>query len=108
MWAFPALLMGAEAVYGISPLLIGRECIELYNCAKKGDIRRGRAIQYKISQIRLAIASCQATPAAVLRELANMRGLHAGYSRSPIAELSNEDKAILNKMSYDIKLEHIG
>ena len=108
MWAFPALLMGAKAVYGISPLLIGRECIELYNCAKKGNIQRGRAIQYKISQIRLAIASCHATPAAALRELANIRGLHAGYSRSPIAELSNEDKTILKRMSDAIKLEHVG
>jgi 4-hydroxy-tetrahydrodipicolinate synthase len=108
MWAFPALMMGAQAVYGISPFLIGRECVELYSCAMEGNVARGREIQYKISQIRLAISACEATPAAALRELANMRGLNAGYSRTPIAELSDKDKAILKEMSKAIGIENIG
>lgn len=96
-WAFPALMMGAQAAYGVSPLLIGRECIDLYHCAKSGDVERGRAIQLKVNVIRAALRRCQGTPAACIRELSNMRGLPAGYSRAPIAELSDEDKQILRE-----------
>ena len=107
IWALPALLMGAEAVYGVSPLVLGRDCIELYDCAKKGDLERGRAVQYRVNQIRAAVSSCEATPAAVLRELANMRGLAGGYSRAPIAEISDEDKAILEKMSQAVGIKKV-
>jgi len=106
-WAFPAMLMGAEAAYGISPLLIGRECIDLYHCAMKGDVQRGRAIQLKVNQIRAALARCEATPAAALRELARARGLAAGYSRAPITELSDEDKKTLKEMSEAVPLEPV-
>lgn len=107
-WAFPALMMGAEAAYGISPLLIGQECISLYDCAKKGDLERGRAIQLRVNEIRAALAGCEATPAAVLRFLANTRGLAAGYSRAPIAELSDDDKKILTDMSKSVQIKPIG
>ena len=107
LWAFPAVLMGAEATYGISPFLIGRECIELYHCAKNGDLERGRAIQYKVNQIRSAIARCAATPAAALRELMNAKGMAGGYSRAPITELSETDKQILKQMSQAIQLEPV-
>ena len=107
LWAFPAVLMGAEATYGISPFLMGRECIELYHCAKKGDFERGRAIQYKVNQIRSAIARCAATPAAALRELMNAKGMAGGYSRAPITELSETDKQILKQMSQAIQLEPV-
>lgn len=98
-WAFPALMMGAQAAYGVSPLLIGRECIDLYDCARRGDVQRGRAIQLKVNTIRAALRRCKATPAACIRELSNMRGLAGGYSRAPITELSAEDKQILRDAS---------
>ena len=107
IWTLPALIMGAEAAYGISPLLLGRECIEVYDCAKRGDLERGRAIQYKVNQIRSAIARCSATPAAALRHLANKRGLAAGYPRAPIAELSDQDKRILNDMYDSVQLQPV-
>ena len=97
MWAFPAMLMGAEACYGISPLLLGRECIEMYACAQRRDVEQGRAIQLRISIIRDALFRCSATPAACVREMSNMRGLAGGYPRAPITELSKEDKAILRE-----------
>ena len=107
-WAFPALIMGAEAAYGISPLLLGRECIELFECARSGDVERGRAIQLKVNVIRAALKRCAATPAACLRELANIRGLAGGFPRAPVAELSDDDKQILRKMSETVKIESIG
>ena len=98
-WAFPAMMMGAEAAYGVSPLLLGRECIELYHCAQREDVQAGRALQLRVNIIRDALRRCQATPAACIRELSNMRGLAGGYSRAPIAELSDEDKQILREAS---------
>jgi len=107
MWAFPALLMGAQACYGISPLLLGRKCIEMYDCACRGDVERGRAIQLRISIIRNALASCKATPAACVRELANMRGLAGGYPRRPIVELSDDDKAILRQAVEQAHIQRV-
>lgn len=97
MWAFPALLMGAEACYGISPLIFGSDCIAMYACAREGAVERGRAIQLRISIIRNALFRCSATPAACVRELANLRGLAGGYPRAPITELSPDDKTILRE-----------
>jgi len=106
-WALPALLMGAEAVYGISPLLFGRECIELFDCAKQGDIERGRAIQYRVNRIRSAIAKCAATPAAALRYMVSKRGLAGGCSRAPIAEIGTEDKALLDTAYAEASVESV-
>jgi 4-hydroxy-tetrahydrodipicolinate synthase len=107
MWAFPALLMGAEACYGVSPLLLGRQCIEMYDCASRGDMEQGRKVQLRINIIRAAIRRCRATPAACLREMANARGLAAGHPRAPIAELSGEDKAILRDAYRQAGLESV-
>ena len=41
--AFPGLLMGADAVYGVSPLLLGHECVSMYDCSKNGQVERGEA-----------------------------------------------------------------
>ena len=98
-WAFPAMVMGAQAAYGVSPLLIGRECIDLYNCAQRNDVQGGRSIQLKVNIIRAALRKCDATPAACIRELANMRGLAGGHPRAPITTLSDADKQILQEAS---------
>jgi len=106
-WAFPALLMGAQACYGISPLLLGRACIEMYACALRGDVKQGRAIQLRIGILRAALARCSATPAACVRELCNARGLAAGYPRAPITELSEDDKAILREASEQAGIQPV-
>lgn len=95
--ALPALVMGADANYGISPLMLGRECIGLYDCVRGGDLLRARAIQRKVNTIRRAFAAAAATPAAALRYLANKRGLAGGHPRAPIAELSDTDKRLLDR-----------
>lgn len=95
--ALPALVMGADANYGISPLMLGRECIGLYDCVRGGDLLRARAIQRKVNTIRRAFAAAAATPAAALRYLANKRGLAGGHPRAPIAELSDADKRLLDR-----------
>ena len=97
--AFPALVMGAEASYGISPMLLGKECIDLYRCAKESDVETGRAIQLKIDAIRSTFAGCGCTPAAALKFLVNKRGLAGGYPRAPIAELSDDDKNRLSAIA---------
>ena len=105
--AFPSLLMGAQANYGISPLLLGRECIEMVDCARCGDLQRGRAIQFRVNRIRSTLAKCQATPARALRELVNMRGLAGGYPRAPIGELSPEDASMLRDMSIEEEIQPV-
>ena len=107
-WATPALLMGAEAAYGISPLLIGRDCIDMYHCAKARDVERGQAIQMRVNVVRAALRRCEGTAVACLREMVNMRGLAGGFSRAPIADLSDEDKQILRQASKDVGVEKVG
>ena len=102
--AFPSLLMGCQATYGVSPLLLGRECIEMVECARSEDLARGREIQFRVNRIRSTVARCSATPAAVLRELVNTRGLAGGVARAPIAELSAEDKKMLGEMSAEVEI----
>jgi 4-hydroxy-tetrahydrodipicolinate synthase len=99
--ALPALVMGADANYGISPLMLGRECISLYDCVRAGDLAQARAIQRKVNSIRRAFATAAATPAAALRYLANQRGLAGGHARAPIAELSDADKRLLDRAAAD-------
>jgi len=107
MWAFPALVMGAEAAYGVSPIVLGRECIALYDLARQGDVERGRALQLKINRIRAALTRCHATPAACVRELAKLRGLASGYSRAPIVDLSEDDKKALREALAELRVEPV-
>ena len=107
MWAFPALLLGAQACYGISPLLLGRECIAMYDAAISSDVDKGRAIQLRISIIRHALGKCDATPAACVRELCNMRGLPGRFARDPITELSDRDKAILAEAVQQAEIQSV-
>lgn len=99
--ALPALLMGAGATYGISPLMLGREAIQLYECARTGDLVQARAIQFKLNKLRRAFNQAAATPAASLKYLANKRGLSGGHPRAPIAELSDADKRLLDQASAE-------
>ncbi len=99
--ALPALVMGADANYGISPLMLGRECISLYDCVRAGDLAQARAIQRKVNSIRRAFAAAAATPAAALRYLANKRGLAGGCTRAPIAALSDSDMRLLDQAAAD-------
>ena len=100
--ALPCLLMGAEANYGISPMMLGAECIALYDHARNGELDQARAIQSKINVIRGAFAASAATPAASLRYLANKRGLAGGTSRLPITDLSAEDKRRLDDVASQV------
>lgn len=105
--AFPSLVMGAQASYGISPLLLGKECIAMYEYALNGEIERGRSIQFKVNRIRATFAACQATPAALLRELTHMRGLAGGYPRAPITDISDEDRKMVVEMSAEVGIKKV-
>jgi 4-hydroxy-tetrahydrodipicolinate synthase len=107
MWAFPALVMGAEALYGVSPLVLGHECIELYDHARKGRVEQGRDLQLKINKIRATLAQCKATPAACVRQLAKLKGLAAGFSRMPIVEPSEEDQVLLQKVIHELEVRAV-
>lgn len=107
MWAFPALVMGAEAVYGVSPLVLGHECIELYDLAQKGLMDQGRNLQLRINKLRATLQRCKATPAACVRQLAKLKGLAAGYPRTPIMEPSEEDKGLLQKVFDELDVRTV-
>lgn len=107
IWAFPGLLMGADAVYGVSPLLLGRECVSMYDCAKNGEVARGEAIQYRVNSIRSAMMACDGVQAVTLRELLNLRGLAGGYSRAPYTELPDNDKARLKAALADVGIKRV-
>ncbi len=96
-WAFPGLIMGAQGCYGVTPLVLGKECIAMYDCSQTGDLERGREIQMRVNILRTAMKKCECTAAAAVREMVRLRGLAAGYSRAPIADPSDADKRILRE-----------
>jgi len=109
IWAFPSFVVGAEAVFGISPLILGRECIEMYECAKKGDIKRGMTIQYKVNLLRSVTfqMNARATIPALFKEIMNIKGMAGGYLRAPIMEVTDSDKKQLRQLLNDVNNIHI-
>ena len=79
----------------------------MYDAAISSDVDKGRAIQLRISIIRHALGKCDATPAACVRELCNMRGLPGRFARDPITELSDRDKAILAEAVQQAEIQSV-
>ena len=79
----------------------------MYDASIQSDVDKGRAIQLRISIIRHALGKCNATPAACVRELCNMRGLPGRLARDPITELSDRDKAILVEAVKQAEIQSI-
>ena len=68
----------------------------------------GRAVQLRVNKIRAALRRCAATPAACIRQLANMPGLAGGFARAPITDLAAADKQILQEMVAAVGIEPVG
>ncbi len=79
----------------------------MVDCVRNGDIEGGRAIQLKVNRIRSTFSACKATPAAVLKELANLRGLAGGHPRAPITTLSDQDRRMVLEMSAEVGLKKV-
>ena len=84
----PALLFGAKgAVPGtcnIAPDL----CVGIYEAFTRGDLNAGKALQARLSPIRIGLAL--ATAPGAIKAAMNLLGMNVGPSRSPIAPLSPE------------------
>lgn len=80
-----------SAVLSVFPKL----CIEMWKCAQNGDHARGMAIQNKLYQPWQHIAGNQFP--IRLKYALKVMGRDAGYCRSPIVHLSDEDKRGIEK-----------
>lgn len=103
-WASPAMMLGAKGCFGLLPLLMGREAIEMTKLAQKGDYVNAAKVQLRINIVRKAMNSITCTPPAGVKAMMNMLGRDGGYNRLPIQDPSEKDIAILRKALEDAKL----
>jgi len=92
IWAFSSIVMGTCAVYGVSPLVLGKRCIEMFECVKNNDIAGGRNVQQYINIFRAVIDEVDATIPAVIKEAMNLVGRNGGFNRMPISSLTPSDR----------------
>jgi 2-dehydro-3-deoxy-D-pentonate aldolase len=92
----PALMFGAKGAVPASSNIAPKLCVEIYEAWKAGDVERAKAVQKKLSPVRLALMI--GTAPGVVKQAMAMTGWDVGPSRSPIAPLSTEKRAKLSEI----------
>jgi 4-hydroxy-tetrahydrodipicolinate synthase len=87
-----AVLMGACGFVGaFEPQIMGREGVALYTLAKKGDVAAASRVQRRTMAMNEGVRKIGSAPAN-LKAALNMMGRHGGYPRSPVLELTDDEK----------------
>jgi len=92
----PALMFGAKGAVPASANIAPKLCVEIYEAWKAGDVERAKAVQKKLSPVRLALMI--GTAPGVVKQAMALTGWDVGPSRSPIAPLSAEKRAKLKEI----------
>lgn len=96
----PALQYGAKGAVPGTCNIAAEMCVGIYDAFRRGDHENAKAIQSKLSPLRLGLAI--GTAPGAIKAAMNLLGMNVGPSRSPIAPLSpdKQDKlrAILKGM----------
>lgn len=96
----PALQYGAKGAVPGTCNVAPEMCVGIYDAFRRGDHETARAIQSKLSPLRLGLAI--GTAPGAIKAAMNLLGMEVGPSRSPIAPLSPDKqeklRAILKSM----------
>jgi 4-hydroxy-tetrahydrodipicolinate synthase len=96
----PALQYGATGAVPGTCNIAPEMCVGIYEAFRRGDYETARAIQAKLSPLRLGLAI--GTAPGAIKAAMNLLGMNVGPSRSPIAPLSGDKqdklRAILKGM----------
>jgi 2-dehydro-3-deoxy-D-pentonate aldolase len=92
----PALMFGARGAVPASSNIAPKLCVEIYEAWKAGDVELAKAVQRKLSPVRLALMI--GTAPGVVKQAMALTGWDVGPSRSPLAPLSAEKRAKLKEI----------
>jgi 4-hydroxy-tetrahydrodipicolinate synthase len=99
---YAAMLCGAKGGVSATANVFPRLVSGIYEAVKKGDIERGRYLQYELLKFRTAFNRLGTFPAMV-KEAMNMLGLPAGPPRPPVKPLSPEEREELKGIIEELK-----
>jgi len=87
----PSLILGGHGAIIALANIAPKMTVELFDSVQEGDIKRAREIYYKLLPIARAIGSERNFPAPV-KEALKQLGRSAGSTRSPIVQLTDQEK----------------
>jgi 2-dehydro-3-deoxy-D-pentonate aldolase len=82
----PALQFGAKGAVPGTCNIAPEMCVGIYEAFRRGDLESAKAIQLKLSPLRLGLAI--GTAPGAIKAAMNVLGMNIGPSRSPIAPLT--------------------
>ncbi len=97
-----ALAVGAAGAVAMVPQVVGRMAVELYEAAVAGDMERARELHYKI--VRVYDLFKVGSGYIAIKESMNLLGRPGGYSRPPMRQFTEEQRAKLRKIFEDVGL----
>ena len=89
----PALLMGAAGVVSAIGNCLPKVMVELYEAFRQGDTARAVQLQYRANQVRDALKTGPYITGYM--EALRLQGLDLGHVKSPLREMTAEEKARL-------------
>ncbi len=98
----PALEFGAKGAVPGTCNIAPEMCVGIYESFRRGDFENAKAIQLKLSPLRLGLAI--GTAPGAIKAAMNLLGLDVGPSRSPIAPLPPDKQEKLRGILKDMGL----
>jgi 4-hydroxy-tetrahydrodipicolinate synthase len=95
----PSLAIGADGAVAMTPQIIGKAAVELYNSFRRGDYELAKSLHFKMA--RLYDLFKIATYVGI-KEAMTMLGLPGGYSRPPVLPLTEEQRSQVRAILEDI------
>jgi len=95
----PSLAIGADGAVAMTPQIVGRMAVELYESFRRGELDLARSLHFKMA--RLYDLFKIATYVGI-KEAMTMLGLPGGYSRPPVLPLTSEQRSQVRAILEDI------
>lgn len=92
----PALVVGADAAVLALANLAPRECADLYQAARNGDLERAQGLQLRLVALNTAVTARWGV--AGLKEAMDQIGLYGGPVRRPLLPVSREVRSALTEL----------
>jgi len=102
----PAVIMGAVGWVGSADTqVMGREAVEMYSLAERGEIEKAREIQYRCITLDKGLGKIrEGTDHAILKYAMNLRKRPGGYPRRPILPITEQEKQLVQALLRQLNL----
>ena len=109
--AISGLLAGADGLIGSTYNVLSDTFLSLYDFYVKGDIAKANDVMKEVVEVILKMLS-YGNLNALLKTLNRMRGVDAGYARSPFRNFTKEEEvkiaADLRELKKTLNLQYVG